>query len=396
VLTDFGLALLTETGTRGQAFGSPHYMAPEQAMSSAAARPASDLYSLGVVAFELLTGHRPFEASSAIDVALAHVQQPPPAPRGLRPDLGPRTEAVLLRALAKTPDERFPSGAALAQALEQALTADGLLTVPPETMGSLAVPAAPRQPPPVAPDATPLHVPPPGPTASAARPAGAGPLGGRLGCAAGLLLVLAACGAWGLWSAAGLGTGAPGDDGLFPTLAVMTDTAAPSPTSEPTATPEPTHTPEPTATVEPTPTLPAPTETPAPVARVHALLVAKRANEALFFANQGELPLRLEPFWLRGDNADDVVQGARWQVEALAPGQCVVIVRERRGADQDELRDALRFPPNLECEVVGRLLTVTRPNRLWSPELELFYADAPLGRCPAEEAACRFEFAEPG
>ena len=96
VLTDFGIALFTPTGTLGEVFGSPHYIAPEQAVSSAQACPQSDLYALGVVLFELFTGKLPFDAENPVNLAMLHMAQPPPAPRSFRPELSPAVERVVL------------------------------------------------------------------------------------------------------------------------------------------------------------------------------------------------------------------------------------------------------------------------------------------------------------
>src|SRR5262249_14923633 len=81
VLTDFGLALRVSEGTVGDTFGSPHYIAPEQARSSANAVPQSDIYALGVVAYQLLTGALPFDDTSAAALAMQHIMSPVPSPR---------------------------------------------------------------------------------------------------------------------------------------------------------------------------------------------------------------------------------------------------------------------------------------------------------------------------
>lgn len=120
-LADFGLALLTQVGTRGEIFGSPHYLAPEQAISSAKAVPQSDLYSLGVVAWEMFTGQLPFDAKDPLEIAMQHMSKEPPRPRDARPELPARLEAVLLKALAKKPAARYQSGADLAAAVDAAL-----------------------------------------------------------------------------------------------------------------------------------------------------------------------------------------------------------------------------------------------------------------------------------
>ena len=124
VLTDFGLVLLTAIGTRGEIFGSPAYMSPEQAVSSSKVTPQSDLYSVGVIVYEIFTNRLPFKAENPMDVALMHINEPPPPPRTINPGLSPELEAVILKALAKNSDERYQTGAALVEALEQALQVD--------------------------------------------------------------------------------------------------------------------------------------------------------------------------------------------------------------------------------------------------------------------------------
>jgi serine/threonine protein kinase len=120
ILADFGLALLTEAGTRGLIFGSPHYIAPEQAISSANVVPQSDIYAVGVILYEMFTGQVPFEAEDPLDIAMLHMTERPRPPRELRPDLSPAVEAVILKAMAQEPEARYATGRALADALEQA------------------------------------------------------------------------------------------------------------------------------------------------------------------------------------------------------------------------------------------------------------------------------------
>lgn len=120
-LVDFGLARLRGVSTQGKIFGSPHYMAPEQAISSAEVVPQSDLYAVGVILYRLFTGHLPFDAENATDIAMLHLAEQPRAPSELQPGISPALEQVLLKALAKEPGDRYPSGAALVRALEGAL-----------------------------------------------------------------------------------------------------------------------------------------------------------------------------------------------------------------------------------------------------------------------------------
>lgn len=121
VLTDFGLALTTMEGTLGDTFGSAHYIAPEQAVSSARAVPQSDLYSFGVVLYEALTGKVPFDDPSAMTVALKHLNEEPPPPTFYNPDLPSEVEKVLLMALHKDPRQRYATCHDLYLALDVAL-----------------------------------------------------------------------------------------------------------------------------------------------------------------------------------------------------------------------------------------------------------------------------------
>jgi serine/threonine protein kinase len=123
VLTDFGLAMDIEQGSLGEVFGTARYTAPEQARRSSAAIPQSDLYSLGVILYEMLTGMAPFDDPSPTSVALQHMTLPPPPPRRINPDLNEATETVLLKALSKSPHDRYQTGVELMNALESAVQA---------------------------------------------------------------------------------------------------------------------------------------------------------------------------------------------------------------------------------------------------------------------------------
>lgn len=126
-LSDFGIATLAQgdevdsglTQTGG-ALGTPAYMAPEQVLDQHVDGRA-DLYAFGVVLFEVLVGQVPYRGHTPLAVAMQHVREPLPSPRELNSRLPARVEAVLLRALAKARDDRFPSGAALIDALTQAV-----------------------------------------------------------------------------------------------------------------------------------------------------------------------------------------------------------------------------------------------------------------------------------
>jgi|GEM_PF-650159 len=120
VLTDFGLALNAMEGTIGNTFGSVHYIAPEQAISSAQSVAQSDQYSLGIVAYELLTGRVPFDDASAMSVALKHISDPPPPPTELNPNIPAEVEQVLMRALHKEPTKRYGTAKEFVNAMELA------------------------------------------------------------------------------------------------------------------------------------------------------------------------------------------------------------------------------------------------------------------------------------
>jgi serine/threonine-protein kinase len=117
-VVDFGIArgLADVTLTDPGGLGTANYVSPEQA-SGLMATPASDIYSAGIVAFEMLTGEVPFNGTSPLAVAMQQLHDPPPPPSSLQPSLSAATDAVILRALDKDPTRRWPTVTALAEAL---------------------------------------------------------------------------------------------------------------------------------------------------------------------------------------------------------------------------------------------------------------------------------------
>ena len=125
-LTDFGIIKLLEVTnsvppSTGGIIGTPSYMAPEQADLSRKHEigPASDIYALGVVAFELLTGRLPFKGANHQTILAAHATKPPPDPRDFNHYLTAPVAQVLLKVLAKQPIHRYPTAISFVEALEQ-------------------------------------------------------------------------------------------------------------------------------------------------------------------------------------------------------------------------------------------------------------------------------------
>lgn len=125
MLSDFGIAkvlsgpALTQLTGTGIGIGTPDYMAPEQWTHEAT--PASDVYALGVVLYELVAGRRPYQADTPVAVLLKHANDPLPSARHIVPGLPPAVEQVLVKALAKKPEDRYGTMGAFADALEQAV-----------------------------------------------------------------------------------------------------------------------------------------------------------------------------------------------------------------------------------------------------------------------------------
>lgn len=122
VLTDFGLAKLAEGGVHsitGMAMGTPAYMAPEQC-EGLEIDGRADIYALGIVLYELVTGRVPFYVKTLTEAIRAHTKEPPPPPRSLAPDISSQVEEIILKALAKRPQDRYQTADLFAQACRTA------------------------------------------------------------------------------------------------------------------------------------------------------------------------------------------------------------------------------------------------------------------------------------
>lgn len=126
VVTDFGIARagVSEITQTGSVMGTPHYLSPEQAQGHDVTS-VSDLYSIGVILYEALTGRVPFEGESAVAVAMKQVSQVPQRPSSVNPRVTPALDAVVMRALEKDPGQRFQSADAFIAALDAAMREPG-------------------------------------------------------------------------------------------------------------------------------------------------------------------------------------------------------------------------------------------------------------------------------
>lgn len=128
-LTDFGIASVYKDinaerlTTTGMTLGTVQYYAPEQAQGEIVS-PAADVYALGIVMYEMLTGRTPFDGDTPVAVAMQHIQDPPIPPSELNPGIPQAVEDIILRCLEKIPEMRFRDGSQLARALESLSEAD--------------------------------------------------------------------------------------------------------------------------------------------------------------------------------------------------------------------------------------------------------------------------------
>jgi len=338
IVTDFGLALLPDLAG-AEVFGSPHYMSPEQVVASNQVVPQSDLYSLGVILYEMFTGQLPFQAAEPANVAAMHVHDTPRPPRQVRPALTPALEAVIFKCLAKAPNERYASGQALADALEAALTVAPAEAVPP-TLSRLSIPDRVKL------QAARVTLPPLGPAAAPATAVNASRRPTRWGLWAAGVLALAAvllCGAWlANW---GLGQ-----------LAVrLAATATPAPA------------------VTPTPPVPTPLPDNQPL-----LFTRGPGDNYLVITNQSDQPLLLAALTV-GDG-DDAISGDEWGLAQLESGACVTAWKDDKTAKREG--DA-----GLTC-IAGERLVRSGKARFWHEAFNIYYNGEVIGRCEQAATLC--------
>ncbi|MBN8638393.1 MAG: serine/threonine protein kinase, partial [Anaerolineae bacterium] len=130
-LSDFGLARLAQanesTLSADMVIGTPFYISPEQALGKGEVTASADLYSFGVVLYELITGKVPYSDGTPYSIIHDHIYRELPLPSAINPNVPKAAEAVLLRALAKDPTDRYPTAAVLVGELETALAGENSL-----------------------------------------------------------------------------------------------------------------------------------------------------------------------------------------------------------------------------------------------------------------------------
>ncbi len=422
-LTDFGLALLTDIGTRGEILGSPTHVAPEQAISSARAVPQSDLYATGVILYEMFTNQLPFYSEDPLELAMLHMTQAPPSPRELRPEISPQLERVITKALAKEPAQRYQTGAELADELDQALRASEppspTPTDPRRSVMKLVekqvseqplppIPAAIAPPPASAmQEAQPPMPPPESKPDSSARPRRS--LGVAPGVLWGALIVLVCI------SLTIVGIGASslirnranrGDQmtGIEVTSLPSSDVVSQAPTSlarmtveeavvspvpaqgsavvltspmaslSPTAAPSQASSPATTPTPDPTLT-PVPSPSPSPATITHILLIATRKDDSLVVVNQSDQAFPLPA--LRLGDGPAAIRGEEWGIASLNPGECVVAVKDKGKPNL----------PEVECLEVSDRVVRKSKDRFWEDDFEIYYDEERVTTCQETDDA---------
>ncbi len=411
-LSDFGLVLRQSVDqTLGTAFGTPRYISPEQATDSQLAVPQSDIYSLGVIVYEIVTGQTPFKGATPMEMAISHITEKPRPPRELNPEIPLAVEREILKALEKDPDKRHQTAGefirALRRAYSMAVVEDGNGDMEAATMPTMPANPKAAQSTPVmgnaevkggigpqqgdggkddAPTMTPVPVSPtlvfkdapvaPQPSAGRKRRRS------RLWPFILLLLTIAVLGTASIvfqyqregrlpdaatWLAF-LNTGANKGAVVAATTDEPTATVAEAATTdEPTATTTASATPTPTAsatpTASPTPTETAThTETPAPTTAAVTFgggtALLRYNAEAFALQNDGATPLDVSRLALvRGtagdgdDFAGNIVAGG-----VLRPGECIVVISSTSGA---------RLPSEWGCGTIASQTTRPSTGLFW-------------------------------
>src|SRR4051794_21728179 len=240
---DFGIARLAweeQVTQTGQVLGTAAYIAPEQAMGEPAVA-ASDRYALAIVAFELLTGEKPFQAEHFAAQARAHIEDDPPRVSELDPELSERVDDVIDRGMAKDPDDRWTTAEEFVERLGESLTPPPRKAAAPTTATRKL---ADRTPPPSRPAR---------PVAAAERPRSSGPGTGALLAALAAALLVVVLGFLLLKGNGGDNRNQASKTSTPTATAKKKETPSPTPTATKTETPAPTATSTPTPKPKPKP-----------------------------------------------------------------------------------------------------------------------------------------------
>lgn len=388
ILTDFGLAMLAEVTTQGNVLGSPHYLSPEQAISSAKVVSQSDLYSVGVILYEMLTGEVPFDAKEPLAIAQMHIKDPVPLPSGVRPDLSRDLERVILKCLDKNPAHRYRTGAELASALEKAITGVGSdteksrpvrMTIPERVNLQAALAALPP-----APTNAVSSSPHPKENAGTSAPEKDRTTSRLFPVAMGtsaILLALFLCMgliAGSVWVAGQIGNG--------PSTPLPSQVPS---TSRPTRPPSPTPVP-PLGKATAPQTLPTdapatstvPANGSAPISTSFNLVIATEKDDSMVIFNVGTTAMFLPPLSLR--QGEKTIVGNVWGVEILQPGECVIAMKD---SGNPKL-------PAIECTEVGERQYFKPGERLWDKGFDVYYGSTQVDECSKNDDMCDVIFGD--
>ncbi|MGD2155352.1 MAG: protein kinase [Anaerolineales bacterium] len=421
-LTDFGLAMLSDVTTRGQVLGSPRYVSPEQAISSANVVPQSDLYSVGVILYEMLTGRVPFDGSKPLDVAIMHIEEQLPPPRELRPSLSTELEDILFKILKKRPEDRYQSGSEFSATLEHAIFKDKDRTqisgispsdksvtlaerVKFETAlksGTLKEVASPQ--PPAIEESIDSATPSPENQKSKPLPImlGAGVLALILIVVMCISLIVLVQWASGLRSQNEIATISPTTmtSQTVDIILIVNRTKTPTPLLTETSFASQNDNETLTSTITATETIHVTenmvtswTQTPSPTATQTAtviisdnfkIIISTKKDDSLVVINDGEEPFTLSPLQL-GDGSD-AIKGTEWLVNDLLPGECVVAVK-------DTGRPKL---PKNKCDEIGERIFRSQGARFWEDSFKVYYNEIEIGTCEPNKNGieCEIEFGD--
>ncbi|MEO8394428.1 MAG: protein kinase [Chloroflexota bacterium] len=407
LLTDFGLALLGDVGTRGEVFGSPHYIAPEQTVSSANVVPQSDIYSLGITLFEMLTGDLPFTGGEALDLSIRHLSETPLPPSQFNTALPPAFDEVVLRALEKDPFDRYQTCGEFSDALRVAVASFQVTSTP--AVGSVKRPSlvllpqkvhahlqsAPQSLPDIAPTTASIQSPSVPPSQARATTVEVRKLPAnswkRASIFAALLFVIGIIFIFVLLKVLNPGS-SPISEPLPTSPEIDTRVGVVQASTSLTPTPSLTATaialpidqaPTPFAVILP-PTLasttvesPSVTLMPTEASKQYVLLIKRQTDQSLFIVNIG-----LDPFPVNGlriGNEHGTVVGAQWQVGQLDNGQCVSLWKSDRNAAS----------PDVTCTEVGTRLMRNPPDVFWNMSFTVYYNELPVKTCDQDTCLVR-------